>query len=269
MNKTIGILGCGWLGRPLAKSFLSDGHIVFGSTTSEEKITGLEKEGITTFIVRLNEDTIAGNITDLLQDLDVLIINIPPRLRGNNKENYIAKMQVLHRAIKKASVKKVVFVSSTSVYGDIKGDVTEKTLPQPNTESGRQLTASEAMFTNDETLKVSVVRFGGLIGADRHPIQMLSGKTGLSNGSSPVNLIHLDDCIAILKAIVQQEWWSETFNAVYPLHPCKRDYYTEVARKKGLPLPNYDDENGQNGKIILPFNLINVKKYQFHTSIVG
>ena len=39
---SISILGCGWLGKPLAVSFLEDGFSVKGSTTSEEKIDILE-----------------------------------------------------------------------------------------------------------------------------------------------------------------------------------------------------------------------------------
>ena len=34
----IGIIGCGWLGLPLAKLFLKNGFLVKGSTTSKEKI---------------------------------------------------------------------------------------------------------------------------------------------------------------------------------------------------------------------------------------
>ena len=269
MISTIGILGCGWLGTPLAKSFIADGHTVFGTTTSEEKLSELLNEGISTFLVQLMEKGIVGNISELLQNIEVLIINVPPRLRGDHKENYVLKMRQLHRAVKNGSVKKVVFVSSTSVYGSLQGEVTENTQPKPDTESGRQLLASEAIFIDDIHLKTSVVRFGGLIGEDRHPIHMLSGKTGLSNGSEPVNLIHLDDCVAILKAIVQQEWWHETFNAVYPLHPSKRDYYSEIARKKGLPLPIYNTDIAKKGKIVGAINLLNVKNYHFHTSIVG
>lgn len=52
--KPISILGCGWLGLPLAKSLLEKGFSVKGSTTSIKKIALLEKFGIHPHIVTLS-----------------------------------------------------------------------------------------------------------------------------------------------------------------------------------------------------------------------
>lgn len=269
LNRSIGILGCGWLGLPLARSFIAEGYRVNGSTTSEEKVRSLQNEGINTFLIQLKETTVKGKIPEFLKNVHVLIINVPPRLRGNNTENYVKKMNLLHTSLKGSQVKKVLFVSSTSVYGDISGEVTEDSHPKPITESGRQLLEVEKVFRNDSNLEVSIIRFGGLIGPKRHPITMLAGKNGLSNGNQAVNLIHLDDCIAIIKDIVMNNWWDEIFNGVYPLHPKKSEYYSKEAHKRGLSMPIYGNESLKRGKIIMPFNLINVKKYRFKTSIVS
>ena len=50
----VSILGCGWLGLPLAKSLIEKGFSVNGSTTSVEKIPILESLGIQTSIVTLS-----------------------------------------------------------------------------------------------------------------------------------------------------------------------------------------------------------------------
>ncbi len=197
------------------------------------------------------------------------MINVPPKLRGANSENYVAKMEKLHIAIRKSHLKKVIFISSTSVYGDTNGEVTEETKPWPSSESGRQLLLAEQIFQNDATLKTTIVRFGGLIGPTRHPITMLSGKQGLSNGNAPVNLIHLNDCIEIIQSVLKNDWWDVIFNAVYPLHPAKREYYSAEALKRGIPVPKYRDDGVEKGKTIHSFQLINVKKYIFKTSIVS
>ncbi|WP_273565319.1 SDR family oxidoreductase [Maribacter halichondriae] len=269
MKKTIGILGCGWLGFSLAKSCIAKGYRVHGSTTSKEKLRTLENMGIAPFLIQLQENSINGNITDFLKNIDSLVINVPPKLRRNPKENFIGKMELLHATLKKSTVQKLIFVSSTSVYGDMEGEITEEAIPAPSTESGKQLLASEHIFIDNAELKTTILRFGGLIGADRHPISMLSGKTGLSNGNSPVNLIHKDDCIGIILAIIENDWWGEIFNAVYPLYPLKRQYYSQEAQKRGLPLPDYGNESLKKGKIVRPYNLLNVKKYHFKTSIVS
>ena len=269
MIKSIGILGCGWLGLPLARSFISAGYPVHGSTTTSARVMDLKKEGIRAFCIQIKENGISGNITAFLQNIDVLIINVPPRLRTKDKENYVKKMELLHAALKASNVKKVVFVSSTSVYGNLSGEVTEKNRPKPVTESGKQLLAAEYIFKNDFDLEVAIIRFGGLIGPNRHPVFMLSGKTSLSNGDISVNLIHLYDGMAIIKAIVLCQWYNEIFTAVYPLHPIKRAYYSEAALKRGILPPDFGEKNDKKDKIITSLNLINVKKYRFKTSIVG
>ena len=67
--RQISILGCGWLGLPLAKSLLQNGFSIKGSTTSLEKISLLESEGIATFLVRLEEHQISESIADFLAAL--------------------------------------------------------------------------------------------------------------------------------------------------------------------------------------------------------
>jgi len=269
LSKKIGIIGCGWLGFPLAKSFLVDDYTVLGTTTSKEKSITLKEHKIIPFIITLTQEKIKGDIASFLEKLDVLIINVPPKLRGANasKESYVKKMQLLHNAVKNAAIKKIIFASSTSVYGNIDGDITEETIPVPVTESGKQMLASEKIFFQDKDLETTIIRFAGLIGADRHPVINLAKKTTISNGHFPVNLIHLEDCIRIIKTIVVGNYWNTIFNAAYPLHPSKKEYYTLQAKKLGLLMPSYTDDNGRKGKKIISDRLIRVKKFSFFTSI--
>ena len=80
-RKKIAILGCGWLGLPLAKSLLSKGYEVKGSTTSESKLDVLKNAGISPFQIQLEEHQIIGTIEDFLKETNVLVIDIPPGLR--------------------------------------------------------------------------------------------------------------------------------------------------------------------------------------------
>jgi len=267
LKNTIGIIGCGWLGFPLAKSLIQAGYNVHGSTTNKDKLDALEKEGIKPFLVILGEESVSGSLAEFLVQVDILIINIPPRLRGNYKENYVLKMNLLHNEMGKSNVKKILFVSSTSVYGAFEGEVTEDTFPMPVTESGRQLVEAEKIFQNDKSIQTTILRFGGLIGPNRHPITMLSGKKGLSDGNVPVNLIHLDDCIHLIKTVLENNWWDQIFNGVYPDHPLKRDYYYQMADKNMLPRPQYlKPESTKSGKIVLSRNFL-AKNIPFYTRI--
>ncbi|MEO0507766.1 MAG: NAD(P)H-binding protein [Bacteroidota bacterium] len=239
MKTNIGVIGCGWLGFPLAVSLLDEGYVVRGTTTNSEKLEDLAEAGILPFQIALTEEGIQGNIEDFLESLNVLVINVPPKLRRQPHANYVAKMKYLHTAMQKAKVPHAIVVSSTSVYGNHPDDITEETTPTPATESGRQLLETEKLFLKDESSANTIVRFGGLIGPKRHPVTMLSQKKGLKNGTAPVNLIHLEDCIAMLKTIISENYWAEVFNGVFPYHPTKQEYYQNEAEKRGIQAPEY------------------------------
>lgn len=269
MKNKIGILGCGWLGLPLAKSLIEDKHTVFGTTTSYSKMELLQDANIVPFTIDLTENGIKGNIKSFLAELDLLIINVPPKLRSTPKESYIKKMQHLYDEIKKTRLDRIIFISSTSVYGDIEGRVTEDSPTRPNTESGEQLLAAENIFLNDVSLNTTIIRFGGLIGPSRHPVNFLAGKTDLSNGDDPVNLIHLNDCLGIIKLVIKGNWANKVVNGVYPLHPTKEAYYSSEAVKRGLLPPVYTKNLDEIGNKSIESKYLNVKNYLYNTSIVS
>ncbi|WP_281542053.1 SDR family oxidoreductase [Maribacter aestuarii] len=268
MTKSVGVLGCGWLGLPLAKNLVGQGYSVKGTTTSKNKLEILRNAGIVPYQVSLSEENIRGPISDFLKNLHVLIINVPPGFRGKGpKESYVKKMGLLHKATKQSPIEKVIFVSSTSVYGDIKGEVNEETTPKPVTESGKQLLDCERLFKEDENLQCTIIRFGGLIGPDRHPVTMLSGKKNVKGGNAPVNLIHLNDCINLISTIIKGEQWNQIINGVFPDHPLKKDYYTEEAKKRGLAPPQYKDDEGESDKKIDTCKLFLIKNKVLFTPI--
>ena len=269
-EKQVGIIGCGWLGLPLAKSFIFEGYSVKGTTTNLDKIVLLKSFDIVPYHISLSEKKIKGPISNFLENLSYIIINIPPGLRGSGiKESYVQKIHLLHKEIKKSALKQIIFISSTSVYGAIYGMVDEHTHPKPTTASGIQLLAAENIFKQDMDLKTTIIRFAGLIGPSRHPITTLSNKNNLVDGNAPVNLIHLNDCIKIIKHIILENKWDEIFNGVHPEHPKKRVYYTKIAHDRGLKIPQYNEDNSENYKIINTCSPFLVKKSNFFTSLYG
>lgn len=262
-------MGCGWLGLPLGEALAERNYKIKGTTTREQRLGQLESKGIDPYLIQLDEKEVHGPIDEFLNGLEILVINIPPKLRSDSPENYVAKIKRLKSHLKVSGVHKVIFVSSTSVYGALPGEVRETTSPQPNSESGRQLLESEQLLLADPDLHTTVVRFGGLIGPKRHPANQLSGRKGLKNGDHPVNLIHLDDCLRILISIIEKDWWNTVFNAVYPAYPSKAAYYTSECLKRGLPVPEYFDAvDGKEGKKVKSERLLE-KGFVFTTDIVG
>ena len=263
MKPSIAIVGCGWLGLPLAKTLIQHGYSVSGSTTSPEKLSVLEEAQIDPFLIKCYEDQVEGNWEGLLSGKEIVIIDIPPKLRGENRENFVAKIQTLISCIVTTTVTKVLFIGSTSVYSDTDATVTESTIPQPDTENGKQLLEAENYLLENPNLQTTIVRFGGLIGNDRNPVKFLAGKENIENPEAPINFIHQTDCIGILLAIIEKEIWNETFNAVAPSHPTREAYYTRKALEFGLPLPQFSHENPSSGKSISSEKVQHILGYEF------
>lgn len=271
--KQISILGCGWLGLPLAKSLIERGYSINGSTTTVAKMAVLENAGITSFHILISENKIEGNIDLFLKNSEILIIDIPPKLRGDSKENFIGKIQNLIPFLGISTVEKVIFVSSTAVYPDDNLIINDETKPtrvideqseaNPTTESGKQLLEVEHLLQAKTEFQTTIIRFGGLIGESRHPINFLSGRKNIENPDGPINLIHQEDCIGIIEKIIEKESWGEIFNAVGPHHPTRKEYYTQKAIERNLTLPEFDQSKTSVGKTISSEKLARVLGYKF------
>lgn len=228
----IGIIGCGWLGIPLSKLLLKKGYLIKGSTTSKNKLQKLRNLKINPFLIKICEDEIIGDINSFLKNLDILIINIPPKKIKTSNNSYARKIYNLNRFIKKNLIDKIIFISSTSVYGSNQGKVDFKTVPIPNSKNGIEILESEKIIIKNK--KCTIIRLGGLIGENRHPAYYLSKKNIVSRPDTPVNLIHLKDCLEIICSVIEKEKWGEKYLGVCPYHPKKADYYNKKCREFGL-----------------------------------
>ena len=265
MNKQVSIIGCGWLGLPLGENLAKSGHIVKGSTTSEEKFNLLKKAGIIPFVVSISKEGVKGALDECLKNSEILIINIPPGLRKNPDANFVKQMELLRKHIEHSEIKNVVYVSSTSVYDeDLEIPIiTEESPTTGKSDSSKQLIAAEQIFKTNPNFETTIIRFGGLIGGERNPAKYLSGKKDLPDPDGPVNLIHRDDCIAIIKSIITNKHWNTDFNAATPQHPTRKTYYTALCKAQNLPLPQFELSTPSKGKIISSKKVEQLLNYKF------
>jgi nucleoside-diphosphate-sugar epimerase len=267
--KQISILGCGWLGLPLAKALLVNGFSVKGSTTSQEKLSTLKSFGIYPFLVALDSKIVTGEVVNFLDGSETLIVNIPPQLRGKNSDTlsnekvFVEKIKALIPHIEKSTIQNVLFVSSTSVYGKANGTVNEDTPAEPDTESGKQLLEVESLLQDNSSFKTTLLRFGGLIGEDRNPVKFLAGKQNIENPDACINFIHQEDCIGIILKIIKLKSWGEIYNGVSPFHPTRQAYYTQKATELNLPLPEFDYSKTSTEKLISSDKVATVLGYSF------
>ncbi len=256
---TIAVLGCGWLGLPLATHLRKKGYILRGSTTSVDKTKLLRQSGIDSYIIELNEGGVSGPVKIFLKGVHILIIGVPPKAK--TATDFPRRIAHLIPHIHSANVMHVIFISSTSVYADENLTVTEETTPAPETLSGKNLVISEQLLRQNSHFQTTIVRFGGLIGPERHPVKFLSGRY-LENCDAPVNLIQQADCIGIISAIIEKAAWGEIFNAVAPYHPARKDYYTNQALELKIPPPVYSVGKSV-GKTVTSHKLADLLEYRF------
>lgn len=264
MDKTISILGCGWLGLPLAKHLMEAGYRIKGSTTTQSKLKTLKEEGIDPYLILLKPE-LQDNFSDVFLDADILIINIPPGThRHPDGSFHIQQISSLIQHINKSLITSVIFISSTSVYPELNRVVTERdTAGLPRDQSHPLLIAEDLLKSEKNHFDTTIVRFGGLYGYDRHPARFLAGKTNLTNGSAPVNMIHRDDCINIISLIIEKDIHNQIFNACSDEHPTRREYYTNMADRLNLPAPSFLEESTVSFKIVSNEKLKQTLGYQF------
>jgi nucleoside-diphosphate-sugar epimerase len=234
MKEKISILGCGWLGKPLAISLIKKGITVKGSTTSEAKLSEFKEIGITPFLISL--DYLTHNIPVFL-DSEILIVALP------SKDIEGFKNVICH--IEKSAIKKVIFISSTSVYGNSEEVVTEASETLPSA-----LTTIEMLFKNSTHFETTFIRFSGLFGYNRKPGKFFKDGRKIPNPEGFVNMIHQDDCIQLIEKVIEKNAWNQIFNGCADTHPSRRDFYTKCSLDIGLKSPEFEEVRQISQKVI-------------------
>ncbi|MFD1292925.1 NAD(P)-binding domain-containing protein [Lutibacter holmesii] len=247
MNTTISIFGCGWLGKPLAINLVNKGFLVKGSTTSKEKLKELQSNKIQPFLCTLKE--LPTNILEFL-NAEILIVNIPSK--------NVAGFKNLISFIEKSNIQKVLFISSTSVFASAKEIITETT-----TLKNCPLKEIEELFQNNTHFKTTILRFAGLLGYQRKPGNWFKNGKIIPNPEGVVNMIHQDDCIEIIKQVIVQNCWNNTFNACADTHPKRRDFYTKSFLEVGREKPIFNENDEKSMKIIGNEKIKTTLKFKF------
>ena len=257
----ISILGAGWLGSVLAEKYIENNHNVIISTTSRDKHSLFTKNGLKSIIIEATQDEVIGDYK-FFNGSDLLIITIPPMFRKNRNIKYVEMMERVIEKIVNFRIKKVIYTSSTSVYGFHKKKITEKSKTNPISDTSKKILICEKKLLENPYFESCILRLGGLIGPNRHPIYSLSGKQNLPNPMSPINLIHLKDAVGITHYLSENWNGNEIFNAVTPYHPTRKDYYMSISKIAKLTPPKFEKKGRIRGEISSS-KLLELTNYQF------
>jgi nucleoside-diphosphate-sugar epimerase len=258
-KQTLSILGCGWLGKAVGERFVKAGWRVLGSTTQAANFEMLAAKGITPALIQLNPAP-SGDV-DVFFDADVLLISVPPKRKSGLTDVFLHQVEAVAEVCARKKIKRVIFISSTSVYGEMNRSVIES-----DADPSSYLVIAENFLVNRQEFLTTVLRFGGLVGPARHPGRFLSAKQNVDGADVPVNIIHQEDCVNIIFEIVRQDVFGEIFNACADEHPSKRTFYTGASLSLNLPPPSFNENGNTAFKIVMSDKLKRTINYTFSFS---
>lgn len=213
------LLGVGFVAEAVA--FAAKGRRLAGTTRNPLAADRLRSLGIEPFVLAPGAETA---LRESLRDSDV-VVSFPPD--GLTDERMASLTD---------SVRRIVYVSSTGVYGETRGRIDNTTPAAPNDDTGRRRLDAEQTWRK---AGATVVRAPGIYGPGRGLHRSLqSGIYRLpGDGSGVISRIHVDDLAQVLLAALVADVAGRTF-VVGDLHPVpQREVVEWLCEKMGVAMP--------------------------------
>lgn len=214
------IVGCGYVGLPLGAELVRQGHQVFGLRRTAEAIDELKAAGIEPLIADI---TNAEDFAKLPAPFD-WVVNTVSSTKGGVEEYravYLNGTKHLIDWLTTQPLKKYVYTSSTSVYGQTDGSAVKESSPtEPASETSKVLVETEKLIlqaAQDRKFPGVILRVAGIYGPERGHLfqQYLKNEARMAGkGERLINMIHRDDLVGILIAALKNGRAGEVYNAV-------------------------------------------------------
>ncbi|WP_320819825.1 NAD-dependent epimerase/dehydratase family protein [Thalassolituus sp.] len=206
------IVGTGDIGGHLAETLVQQGHDVWGIRRSNKPVA----EGVTVISADVAD---AETLIDLPTELDIVVYSVAsPVFSKEGYHNYYVKgLKNILKAVKDQSPKRVIFVSSSSVYHQMDGEwVHETSETKPGSFAGKEMLAAEEAL-NAANVPSTSVRFTGIYGPGRTRMIEQARHGGYCDPEPAVwtNRIHRDDCIGVLNLLINKSLAGETLDNLY------------------------------------------------------
>ncbi len=230
------IIGCGDVGRRVARLEQADGHAVTALARSDDGARRLRALGIG--VVRGDLD-VPQSLTGLPVEDSLVYYLAPPPARGRDDP----RLRHFLAAIAGRKPQRIVYLGTSAVYGDCGGEwVTEDRAPHPDSDRGhRRLDAERQLLAYGAARAVPVVilRVPGIYGPGRLPVKRLEAREPvLRADQSPwSNRVHIDDLVAACRAAARRGPPAAIYNISDGCPTTMTDYFNRVADALGLPRP--------------------------------
>ena len=262
-DSTISILGCGWLGAPLARNLMAEGYRVKGSTRQAEKKTVMKDVGIKPYLLTLTPELSQLNPEDFFQT-DLLIIAIPPLSASQEEDFHSRQIQAVAAEIERNSIQRCIYINSIAVYPEADKEISEEDLSEEEDSPQPAIRKAENILQNINGLDLTILRCGELYGYNRIPGKRSGDNKGIKEeNSTAVNYIHRDDVIRVILEVLSQNYWNQILNVVAPNHPRRNVVYLHNSKDFGFEIPLLSQNKTSINKIVSSTKLQKDLHYQF------
>jgi nucleoside-diphosphate-sugar epimerase len=214
------IIGCGYIGLPLGAELVRQGHEVTGVGRTIEGREDVKAAGIKT----VNADLTQPDSLRRIEGHFDWVVNSTSSSHGgldDYRRVYLDGNRQLIDWLGANPPTKFVYTSSTGVYGQDNGSVVKEEHPtEPATEMARVLVEAEQLLLSaarERKLPAVILRIAGIYGPGRlHYLdQFVANRSRIENGGGRhLNLIHRDDVVGSIIAVLKNGRPGEIYNAV-------------------------------------------------------
>lgn len=230
------ILGCGYIGCALARRLIANQHPVIGVARSASSCAAITATGATACQLDLEHHPLAA-----LHCADQLVFHSAPPSSHDDQDHLTARL--VSHFLSTGNPRRVVYLSTTGVYGDCHGDWVDETWPvRPQVARAKRRADAEQRLRDWSSAsggELVILRVAGIYAADRLPLERLrSGLPVVAAAEAPwSNRIHADDLVTICLAAMERAPAGAIYNVCDNQPSTMTDYFCQVAAAVGLPAP--------------------------------
>lgn len=237
------IIGCGYIGMEAAGIWKKKGFRVTSTTRSPEKLDALSKVSQKSILLKGNDE---DELMPLIADNDAIIVTVAADSPEHYESAYLNTSQLIrHLALEMDMPRHLIYTSSTSVYGDHKGQWVDETSPLlAASDQGKILIETEKNYLSLEEIGWSpcILRLAEIYGPGRElsrRVKQFNGHILPGNGDHYTNMVHKTDCASALDYALRHHL-EGVFNLADDEHPTRKELYDAVSHKFHLPKVKWD-----------------------------
>ncbi len=251
------IVGCGYVGERVAKQARAAGQTVFAMTRSQAKFAPLLALGIEPVLGHWLEPSSLKN----LPSVDTVVVSIPHRSEQDDshtptdvdaQQTHATGLNQLLTALP-TGWQKLVYLSSTGVYGQDSSTAIDEETPVSPTRLGPKIAVAGEQWLCDHLTheRFTVLRLAGIYGPGRIPLaeKVRQGEPLSVPRQGYLNLVHVAD-IAKMIHIVSQRTMQRPIYVFSDGHPVLREtFYRRLAQLCGVKAPVFVDPDPTDAKV--------------------